>query len=188
MYIDLDDAKAYLAVQDTASDDLITAILLSVEEQFHADCNRRDRPFIQTEQTDRIEVKPGTGSSYLYLDYPIKELKIAAIGYAGHNPRILPDSAISWTTGLRAVARIDGGLWGSKDLPNYLRITYDALPDAPALVRIAILRAVAALYRQIGAEDTTRERLSSYERDLRQVYSGDQVWLSAVKAEYEARV
>lgn len=184
--VTLAELKAFLQSTGTSDDVVLQSLLDSAEDQFLADCNRRDRPFKAIAEEDRIEACPGTGDVLLALDYPISDIVAITLGRDVSNPveTLDPDdlNVVVWQAGKRTITRVDGGVWGCFDAPAYVHVTYDAQAELPDLPRVAIKRAVAAIYRQVGAEDTTRERLSSYERDLRDVYTGDSIWKAAVNA------
>lgn len=189
--VSLTELKSFIRISDADSDDLLQSLVDGVEEQFLADCNRRERPF-SAAQSGRIERANGTGHELLALHYPIDSVSSINFGFDLANPdqSITPTdtNVVVWERGTRNLVRVDGGTWGPLGAPLYITVEYDCLADLPELPKIAIKRAVATIYRQMGAEDATRERLSSYERDLRQVYANDAIWKYAVRAHWEPRI
>ncbi len=189
--VSLADMQSFLSVGATDGA-LIQSLLDGVEEQFLADCNRRDRPFITNAIASRVEIHAGTGTSLLALDYPVASIASITLGRNPSAPEVTLDPSdttqVSFLVGKRNVMRVDGGVWGVLDAPAYVHVTYTTQVDTSSLAAVAVKRAVAAIYRQMGAEDTTRERLSSYERDLRQVYADDAIWKYAVHAHWEPRI
>jgi hypothetical protein len=182
--VSLLDFKAFLAVEDTADDDLLDGLLDAVEEAFEQEAGRRRRPF-RAAQSARVEVRDGTGCALLFLDYSITTVSAIALGPDPDAPDETLDPAdfavVAWRAGERWIRRLDGGVWRCLDEPNVVRITYDAEADLPQMPGLAIKRVAAALYRQRGAEDVTGERTSTYSRELARVSETDPIWPLALR-------
>lgn len=193
--------ERYLFGADSAPDghaDLIQEILNHTEDLFLAQCNRRDRPFIASaDSVARTEVLDGTGSRVLTLAYPISALATdITLGLDSSDPDETLDyddvEQVVWVAGKRTIERTDGGIWGALDRPRYVRVTYKAAADMPENAKLALKRATALVYRQIGSEDASRESLAGYSRDMarfgRDFMGDDPIWTMAVRANTDPRV
>jgi hypothetical protein len=113
--------------------------------------------------TDRTEYKDGTGSRFLYLDYPIEELTSITLGYSStelldHTTR----ANVVYQVGSRKVTRTDGGWFGSVDQAAYIVIVYDHLGNLPEDARLPIMEVVASMYRSRSLEGMKSETLGSF--------------------------
>lgn len=182
--------KTFLLETGSANDALLEIILDSVEDLFESACGRTETPF-QAADT-RVEVRDGTGSTILYLDYPIDDVASIKIGADPADPDETLDptdlTVVSWRQGRRRIVRLDGRSWGAAGVPNCVHITYDTGDELPATVALALMRVGAAVYRQIGSEDVKSDRTGSYSKDLEKVAEGDPIWQLAVKAQRTVRV
>ena len=184
--VSLLDFKAFLAVEDTADDDLLDGLLDAAEEAFEQDAGRVRRPF-RAAQSARAELRDGTGDELLILDYSINDLTAIAIGTDPATPdeTLDPDdfTLVAWRAGERWIRRVDGGVWGCRDEANVVRITYDAAADLPQMPGLAIKRVAAAIYRQRGAEDATSEQTSTWLRNLKfgNTSASDIIWDLALR-------
>lgn len=183
--------KDFLSIESNAEDEFLGTLLDAVEDLFEAECGRRDRPF-RAAQAARVELHDGTGTDVLYLQYPPSAITTIAIGVDVADPdeTIVPSDlqVLSWRVGYARLVRVDGGTWGERGAPNVVRVTYDAQADLPTPPKLAIKRVVAAVYRQMGAEDVKSERTSSFSRDLADVAAGDPIWQLAVRCHREVKV
>jgi hypothetical protein len=178
--------KDFLGVESVGDDDVLDALLDAVEEAFEQEAGRTARPF-RAAQTGRAEVRNGTGDDLLYLDYAITTIASIIIGPDPLDPResLDPDAVdvVAWRAGERWIRRVDCGVWGCRDEPNAVRITYDAAADLPLSPALAIKRVAAAIYRQRGAEDVTSEQTSTFLRSLKfgNASAGDIIWDLALR-------
>lgn len=176
-------AAAYLGGIDPA-DEALRGLVEQVEAAFNAACGRGDRPF-QAKQTARTERQDGNGRTVLFLNYPVDDLTSIKLGYDSADPDETLDvddrSKLIWEVGSRRVTRIDSGIFGARGAPSYLTVVYDAGEDWPVDAEAALLRRIAALYGQRGAEDVQSEAVGGYRADLASPDS-DSVWRDAVAA------
>ncbi len=204
--VTLTDAKAHLRVTATGDDALIQSIIDPLESLFLAQAGRSTRPFA-TAATGVVEVKDGTGTPLLMLDYPIAAITSIKIGRDFTAPVETLDptnvQVIVFATGGRAVWRTDGGVWGelvgsrvgaittaygstgfagqASNGARIVQVTYDHAADLPDSPKLAIKRAVAGVYRQIGSEDAQSERLpDGYSRVMAEVVTADPMWTLAL--------
>jgi hypothetical protein len=204
------DCKVFMRVTATADDSLIQSLADSVESLFLVQCGRTARPFA-TAATGVAEVKNGTSHAMLMMDYPIASISAITIGVDASNPEetLTPTdvNSVVFTTGQRALWRTDGGVWRQRLAlqsysltdsygvaaaptlyPRVVHVTYSHDADAPDLAKLAVKRAVASVYRQIGSEDAKSETLpDGYSRTLADV-SSDPIWKMAVESVTEPMV
>lgn len=184
--VSLAQAAAYLGLQDDEPpDDVLRALVDQVEALFNADCGRIDHPF-QAKQSARTEVYDGTGGRVLYVDYPIAALTSITLGYDVTDPAetlaVTDPVAVKWAVGSRRIVRNDFGLFGRGQAPRYVTVVYDAQADLPVNAEVAILRGVAALHLQRGAEDVKEEWVGAYRGYLGAALDDDPIWRRAVEA------
>lgn len=178
---------------------IVQAIIDHVEDLFLKQTNRHERPFLATtDTTARVEVKDGTGSDVLLLDYNISAL--ATDITLGRDTADLDETLtyndvdeVVWVAGKRMIQRTDGGVWGAAGSPRYVRVTYKAAADLPEMPQLAIKRIVAQIYRQRGSEDASTESVGGfYSRSMakfgREFVDDDPIWLFAVRSEWEPRI
>lgn len=167
----------------TAENTLRQAILDQVEATFLRECGRELVPFADT-QAARAETRDGTGTAFLFLDYPVTTLTSVTLGY---DP-LTPDETVDITqvvrgAGRRRLVRIDGGAFGGFGAPRYVKVVYDAGADLPTDVKAAILRMAATMYRRRGSEEVKSETMGPYSvtfANVDQVAAADPVWAAAV--------
>lgn len=183
--VTLVEMKAYLGdAPATADDTLLTALLDTVEAQFES-ATLRVPGYYTAADTARTEIKDGTGSKYLWLDYPVDDLTSVTIGYDGSEVLDLTDRAvISYSVGSRRLARTDGGWFGSVGQAGYIEVVYDHLGNLPEDAKLAIQSVVASIYRARGSEGMKSETVGdfySYTRaDLATATATDPFWQQAV--------
>lgn len=192
--ITLAEMQRFLDVDDDG--DVIQEVLDHVEGLFLQQCGRRLRPFIATAD-GRTEVKSGTGSCELVLDYPIDDItsiKISADSdFSDPDESLDPDDAdeVRWTVGERTIYRADGGTFGNAGERRVVQVVYDHAADKPDAAKLAVKRATAMIYRQRGTEDAARYSLSGYSQDQakfgRDFVDDDPIWKMAVDALQEVR-
>lgn len=193
------DCKVHMNVTSTGDDSLIQTYVDAVEQLFVAQCGRNGRPFA-TSATGRSEVQAGTGTPLLVLDYPVSSasgITSLKIGYDVSNPdetlTATDIDTLTVATGSRNVWRTDGAHFGKLAEPRVVHITYnhngDTTVEGTDAAKLAIKRAVAAVYRQRGSEDAKSETLpNGYQRTIEEVCSGDRLWHLAVAANGEPAV
>lgn len=145
LLLGLTDAQAELA------DDLLTALVDGAEGLFEADTGRAAIPF-RAAQSGRVEIRDGSRSRKLWLDYPVATVTAIAIGVDVGDPAetLAPADArkVVWRVGARLLTRTDGGSWGGGCWPAYVKVTYDAQADLPEDAKAAVLRLAAAMWGQ----------------------------------------
>lgn len=180
------DVVAYLG--DVDQDDTTLAAVLAqlvddVEAMFLADCGRSERPFVAAASA-RTEVRDGTGSHVLYLDYPIAALTSVLLGLDPLDPDATLDVAdateLSWQVGSERLVRTDGGCFGPYAKPNYVHVTYDAQADLPRDAALAITQGVAMLYRRFGSEGLSSESIGPHRADFAPLFREEPAWKAAV--------
>jgi hypothetical protein len=180
--------KRFLGVSSSTDDTLLQEILDSVEGLFLEETNRIGRPFLAAATENRAEVRDGTGSHVLTLDYPIGDVDSIKLGYDSANPdeTLDPDDVdeVVWVAGKRTIERVDGGTWGAYGAPRYVHVQYDTGTDVPDAVKLAIKRMAAVVYRQLGSEGSTRESVQGFSRELAET---DPFWVRCINNHREPR-
>lgn len=192
--VSLAEMQRFLGDVPSSDDTLIQELLDETENLFLGECNRRDRPFIATADTvARTEVHDGTGTRILTLHYPIAASGLSTDITLGLDTSDPDDTleyddveTLVWVAGSRTIERTDGGIWGYRGVPRYVHVTYKAAADVPESAALGIKRVVAALYRQRGSEDASRESLSGYSRDVANAMD-DPMWKRAIANAWEPR-
>lgn len=193
--VTLAELKTYLAVDGEpppdSEDAKLTALLEDVEALFES-ATLRPPGFYTAAATGRVEVHDGTGSSRLYLDYPLAEdgLTSVSLGYNSAAPdstlNVSDRSTLVYGVGSRCIARVDGGKFGRVSQPRYVEVVYDHLGDLPENAKLAIMEVVAALVGAQGSEGMKSETVGSfysYTRDDAQtVAATNPTWQTAVAA------
>lgn len=185
------EAMDYLGEEDAQVIPIVERLIDQVEALFLAHANRRERPF-QAAQTARVEVHDGTGTATLWLDYPLAALTAVKIGADSTAPdetlTVADLTVLRYGIGGRRLQRVDGGCFGTAGDPRVVHVTYNAQADLPQTAAVAILRAVAAIYRQRGAEGSASERVGGFAADLSDWTKEDATWRDAVAAHWEPHV
>ncbi len=183
--VSLTDLKTFLEISVSTDDALLTDLLEHAEGLFEASTGRKSVPFTAA-ATARSEVKDGTGSTMLYLDYAIADVTSISLGFDSSDfvETLDPDDAdvVVWGVGSRIIQRVDGGRFGSAGSPRYVTVVYNHQADLPQEAQIAIKRLVSQVYRQRGSEDATREEIGNYTRTLSKLMDTDPIWEAAVTA------
>jgi hypothetical protein len=189
--VTLPDFKTFLQDAPTGQDPLLQSVLDAAEELLEAECGRHERPF-KAAQTDRVEVHNGTGSSILFLDYPIEDITSIKIGADPADPDEDLDPAdlavVSWRAGRARIVRVDDCVWGCRGAPNVIQVTYDTQDDLPLRAALAIQRVAAATVRRLGSEELRAERTATFSRDFITDQNDDPIWQQAVRGLREVRV
>lgn len=185
------DAIAFLGSIPAGSDAVLEQLIDDVETLFLAQCGRSARPF-QAAETGRVEVKDGTGSRFLWLDYEATALTELVIGFDFTDPDETLDTTdvqvLAWHANSRRIVRRDGGRFGCLGEADVVRVTYDAAADLPRDVAVAITRVVASVWRQRGSEDVKAERIGPYDATYTAVAEQEPLWQLAVANHREVRV
>ena len=183
--VSLADLQTFLELSSGTDDDLLTDLLDHAEGLFESETGRKNVPFIAAASA-RSEVKDGTGSAEVYLDYPINDITSISLGFdsSAFVETLTPSDPdkVVWGARSRRIMRVDGGIFGRTGQPRYLTIVYDFNADLPEEAQLAIKRVVAQTYRQRGSEDATREKIGPYSRDLSNLVETDPLWRRAVAA------
>jgi hypothetical protein len=189
--VTLADFKTFLQDPPTGQDPLLQLVLDAAEELLEAECGRQERPF-QAAQSGRVETRDGTGSSMLFLDYPIETVTSILIGADPADPDEDLDPAdvaiVSWRVGRARIMRVDGDVWGCRGTPNAVQITYNTQDDLPLRAALAIQRVAAATVRRLGSEELRAERTATFSRDFITDQNDDPIWQQAVRGLREVRV
>ncbi len=177
------DLKTFLEITSAGDDTLLGALIDHAEGLFESETGRKDTPFIAAASA-RSEVKDGTGSPELYLDYPISDVTSISLGFdsSAFVETLDPDDpdVVVWGISRRRIERVDGGVFGRLDKPRYVTVLYDFQADLPEEAQLAIKRVVGQIYRQRGSEGATREQIGSYIRTMSKIVKDDPLWRRAV--------
>jgi hypothetical protein len=188
--VPVEELQAFLNVPEGTDEDVLLALIDVVQSLFEAACNRHERPFMAS--AVRTEVRDGTGSSALFLDYPISALTSVTLGYNAAAPEetldVADKSVLVWGANGERIMRVDGGVFGELDQPRYVQVVYTTADHFPAPARLAVLRGAAAVYRQRGSEDARTERLGGYSTDLARVLEDQPEWHAGIAACWVSRV
>jgi hypothetical protein len=188
--VTLAEFDAWLGGAVTAEDSMRTALLEQVEALLERACGRESVPFVAA-QTARVEVRDGTGSRELWLDYPIAD--VTTIAFSDDAATTLdPDDAdvVRWKVGSRRLTRVDGGVFGCFSSPLLVTVTYNAAADLPADAKVAVLRMATQLYNHKGSEGYSSETMGPYSWTLAKgdAMESDIVWQSVVATHMRAVV
>jgi len=148
----------------TAADPVALDLADRVESLLAEQCGRADRPFAAA-TASRTEVHDGTGTTTLWLDYPLAALTSIKLGVDPSLPvetlAVADLDVLSAVVGLRQVFRRDG-VFGPAGKRRYVQVVYDHGEDLPNTGGQAVLEMTAALWRRKGLEGVTSERLGGY--------------------------
>jgi hypothetical protein len=178
------DIEAWLGIASGAGGALLTGLVTAAQRMLERHCDRARLPFVDA-QTTRTEVRDGTGDAGIFLDYPISTIASITLGRDTASPieTLAPASvdSVVFTVGDRLVRRVDGGIFGAMDAPNYVHVTYAAQADLPEDAAVAVKRAVASVWRQRGSEGSASELVSGYTRQMAEFAATDSFWLGAIR-------
>jgi hypothetical protein len=183
--VTLDELKLYLGdAPASADDELLQALLDNVEAMYERD-TLHELGFYTAAATGRTEIKEGTGSKSLWLDYPVDVLTSVTLGYDSSEVLNLADrTVIYYSTGSRKLTRTDGGWFGDVGQAGYVEVVYDHLGNLPEDAKLPIMEVVASLYRNRSAEGMKSETLGafySYTKDDAQASAATNVnWQASV--------
>jgi hypothetical protein len=152
----LADAVAFLGDADPA--DVVPAGLVqSLLDDLEAEMQRETGRLFLPAASSITEVVDGTGQRFVYVSRPIAALHTIAIGLDFTQPWDTldctnPTVVIVNPTFPRRIDRRDGAqFWRGH---GNVQVIYDAAAYLPADCKLALLEAVAFLYRRRGAEDS----------------------------------
>lgn len=185
--VTLPELKDYLGdAPASAADAVLTELLSNVQSIFESETGRSPGSYIAA-GTARTEVKDGTGSCNLYLDYPVTALTSVKLGY---NPSV-PDETLDvssklvivWSSDSRRISRTDGGRFGKPGQARYVQVVYDYGADLPESAKLAIKSVCATAYRRRGSEEVKSETVGNfYSRTMiDEISSVDPFWQTAVQ-------
>jgi hypothetical protein len=178
----------FLGLEWGEEEELLQQLLDEVEATFVAACRRQHRPF-QGAELGRVEEHDGSGSTSLWLHYPVTALATVTLGADHEHPdETLTAADLHVVAGRRRIQRRNGATFGALDAPGYVRVTYNAAADLPLGAGLAVVRVAAAVYRQRGSEDVKSERSGTYSSELAAVADSDPLWQAAVEAHREIEV
>jgi len=192
--LQLEEVQAYVGVEDDSDDALLLKLIDQALAAFYGAIGRTERPYNASEQLARQEIRDGTGSRQIWLDYPVKALtQLVTLGRdpAAWDQTLDPADVrvLNYKVGSRRLVRVDGGIFGCLDSPNYVRVTYDAQPDpVPEDVKLAFFRYIGALYRESGRAEASSERVLDDAAPLPFVADRDPTWQAAVANYLEPRL
>lgn len=182
--VSLSEVQQFLELEDTADPDLLQALTLSTTRLLERLCGRERFPFSDP-IAGRIDILNGSGSSIVVLPYPIATLTSLKLGYNPAAPLetlvVNDTNAVLWGAGSRIIERVDGGLFGTFTNSRYVHVTYNTADDRPEDAKLAVMRAVAQVYRQRGSEDASSENVSGYNRTMAYVAATDPLWTEFVR-------
>lgn len=185
--VNLADLQTFLDVSGGTDDALLTDLLEHAEAMFESQTGRTASPFIAS-GTDLTEVRDGSGSRDLYLNYAITGVDTVKLGFDVSDPIETLDPSdideLTFAVGSRRLTRTDGGLFGTAGKQRYVHVQYDHQADLPEDAQIAVKRLVAQIYRQRGSEDATFETFGQgqYQRRMSNIAAEDPIWLRTVAA------
>lgn len=188
--VTLAELKVYLGTTTAAaeSDSFWQALLDSVEATYE---RATLRPIGYYRAAGTItEVLDGSGSSTLWLSYPITSITSITLGYDSTETLDATDiSVISYGAGSRVLSRTDGGWFGTTTQRRFVTVVYAHQGNLPADAKLPIMQVVASLYSTRGSEGMKSETLGdfySYTRDDTQnaasVTESNLLWQLSVEA------
>jgi hypothetical protein len=189
-------AELKLALDETgtANDQLYEQLIDQVQAVFEAVCNREERPFTGPEEA-RTEVHDGTGTTELWLQYPVATLTSLVLGHdtadADETLSVNDKTVLVWGAGSRRLARVDGKRFGLRDVPRYVHVTYARAEDLPKAAKSAVLAGAKLLVNRLGSEGVSAERIGGYSIDYASFVTADMandpIWKLGVQACWEPR-
>jgi hypothetical protein len=181
--------KLYLGdAPASADDELLQALLDDVEAMYERDTLHAPG-FYTAADTDVTEVLDGTGTTRVYLPYPIAAVTSIKLGYDSAAPDETLNTSnkrvVVFGVGSRSITRTDGGRFGCVRQPRYVEVVYDHLGDLPEDAKLPIMEVVSSVYRNRGSEGMKSETVGSfysYTRDDVQAAAATNVnWQRAVE-------
>jgi hypothetical protein len=187
--VTLAELKTHLVAVPASADDALLAALLNDVEALFESATLRAPGFYKAGE-EITEVKDGTGTARLYLEYPLAEDGLVSIklGYNSASPdetlNVASRAVVVYGEGSRVISRVDGGKFGRIGQPRYVEVVYEHADNLPADAKLAIKSVCAAAYQRRGSEEAQSETTGSfYSRTmLDDIASGDPFWKMAVAA------
>lgn len=189
--VTLPEMKTYLGDAPASADDALLQQLLDDVEALFESATLRPIGWYAAE-SDRVEVLDGTGTSRLYLAYPIAEdgLTSVKLGYNSAAPNetlaVANKNILVWGEGSRLITRVDGGTFGRLGQPRYVTVEYERQGNAPDDAKLAIKEVVASVYRNRGSEGMQSETVGSFysytRADVETATGQNSHWQTAVEA------
>jgi hypothetical protein len=186
--VTLAEQKAYLGDAPASADDAIIQALLDDAEALFESATLRAPGSYTAAALARTEVLDGTGSTRLYLTYPIAAITSIKLGYdpAAPTETLSPTNkaVVVYGVGSRIITRTDGGKFGTVRQARYVQVVYDHQGDLPADARLAIKSVAAVAYRRRGSEDVKSETEGNFYSHtmVEDVAASDPFWKMAVVA------
>lgn len=164
--VTLADLKTYLGDAPASADDALLTALLNDVEALYERATLREPGWYTAAATGRTEVLDGTGSSRLYLAYPIVALTSIKLGYDPATPdetlTVANKSVIVYGVGSRLITRTDGGVFGTVRQARYVEVVYDHAGNLPEDAKLPIMEVAASAYRNRGSEGMKSETVGSF--------------------------
>lgn len=143
---------------------IFDALLEAVEADFERAVGRTATPFRSSGSL--TEVFDGTGTTDLYLGYPVSSLTSIKLGEDTSNPDETLDftdlDVLRYAAGSRRLVRVDGGVFRCRGEPRVIHVAYTCAADLPADAAYAVKVVAGIRYNKKGAETLTSERLGSW--------------------------
>lgn len=176
-------AHLNLQGEDTDRDALLEALSTRIEAAFLAQCGRADRPFLPAAAAPITELVDGTGGTAVFTRRPIGALTSVTVGGI-----TIVAADLSFRVGTTMVRDKNGTtVFGRFEAPDAVSIEYTPTAEAPFDAHLAILRAIAAVYLQRGAEDVRAESEGGVRSEFAFAFD-DPTWRTAVADNREVRV
>jgi hypothetical protein len=185
--VTLPDFRLYLGDSPDSDAWILDQLLDDVEALFEAQTLRPTGSYTPA-ATARTEILDGTGSSRLYLTYPIAALTSIKLGYDPASPdetlSVSNNLVVVYGVGQRVITRTDGGKFGTVRQARFVQVVYDHQGDLPANAQLAIKSVAATAYRRRGSEESASETVGGfYSRTmLENIAANDPFWPMAVSA------
>lgn len=186
--VTLPELKTHLGDAPPSDDDALLADLLDDVEALFESATLRAPGSYTAAATGRTEVLDGTGSTRLYLPYPIAVLTSIKLGYDPAAPTetlaVANKAVVVYGVGSRVITRTDGGKFGTVGQPRYVQVVYDHQGNLPENARMAIKSVAALAYRRRGSEDVKSETEGSFYSHtmIEDIAASDPFWKMAVEA------
>lgn len=181
--------KEYLGDAPATSDDTLLGHILDDVEALFESATLRPPGYYTAADTGVTEVLDGTGTSRLYLSYPIAAVTSIKLGYDSASPtetlNPASKSVVVYGFGQRVITRTDCGRFGFVRQPRYVEVVYDHQGNLPQDAKLPIMEVAASLYRNRGSEGMRSETVGafySYTRDDAQtIADSNPNWQRAVE-------
>lgn len=171
--VDLPITKAFLGVTGNANDAVLDLLSESLEGLLERETGRVFGPGLAL-----VETQNGGGRTYLYVDRPVATLTSVKIG---QDPAAPDESVPVGVAGVlvdpkgpRKLVRVDGGRFppGTANV----QVTYTSADLLPADCKLALLEAIALVWRRRGSEDAAVETTGTFSHELVQELTKLPTW------------